>query len=65
MDRYEVLIVRSQPILYTILVEAEDPKEAERKAYVQYARGYTDKEQAGVWGLTTSEINYLGEAQNA
>lgn len=65
MDRYEVLLVRSQPILYTIFVEAEDQKEAERKAYVQYAKGYTDKEQAGVWGVTTSEINYLGESQNA
>lgn len=65
MDKYEVLIARNETTVYTIEVEANSEKDAEKKAYKQFAKGYWDDEDVVYGEEETHEINYIGEVENA
>lgn len=65
MDKYEVLIARNETTVYTIEVEATSEKDAEKKAYKQFAKGYWDDEDVVYGEEETHEINYIGEVSHA
>ena len=65
MEKYEVLIARNETTVYTIEVEANNEKDAEKKAYKQFAKGYWDSEDVVYGEEETHEINYIGEVSHA
>lgn len=65
MDKYEVLISRTETTIYKIKVKSNTPEEAEKLAYERYEEGYWDYEEIVDGEEETHEINYKGEVENA
>ena len=65
MDKYEVLISRTETTIYKIKVKANTPEEAEELAYERYEEGCWDYEEIVDGEEETHEINYKGEVSHA
>jgi hypothetical protein len=59
MKKYEVLIARNETTIYTIEVMAKSEDEAEKKAYVKFAKSDIEDEEVVYGEEETYEINEL------
>jgi hypothetical protein len=59
MKKYEVLIARNETTMYTIEVMAKSEDEAEKKAYVKFAKNDIEDEEVVYGEEETHEINEL------
>jgi hypothetical protein len=59
MKKYEVLIARNETTVYTIEVMAKSEDEAEKKAYVKFAKNDIEDEEVVYGEEETHEINEL------
>jgi len=59
MKKYEVLIARNETTIYTIEVMAKSEDEAEKKAYVKFAKNDIEDEEVVYGEEETYEINEL------
>jgi hypothetical protein len=59
MKKYEVLIARNETTIYTIEVMAKSEDEAEKKAYVKFAKNDIEDEEVVYGEEETHEINEL------
>jgi hypothetical protein len=59
MKKYEVLIARNETTVYTIEVMAKSEDEAEKKAYVKFAKNDYEDEDVVYGEEETHEINEL------
>ena len=59
MKKYEVLIARNETTMYTIEVMAKSEDEAEKKAYVKFAKNDIEDEKVVYGEEETYEINEL------
>jgi hypothetical protein len=59
MKKYEVLIARNETTMYTIEVMAKSEDEAEKKAYVKFAKNDIEDEEVVYGEEETYEINEL------
>ena len=59
MKKYEVLIARNETTMYTVEVMAKSEDEAEKKAYVKFAKNDIEDEKVVYGEEETYEINEL------
>lgn len=64
-SKYEVVFSRNETTVYIVKVEANDEKDAEKKARELYDQGYWNREEIVYGEEQTHEINYKGELENA
>jgi hypothetical protein len=65
MSKYEVLIARNETTVYTVEVDANSEKDAEKKAYKRFGINDYDDSEVFYGEEETHEINCLEEIEDA
>jgi hypothetical protein len=65
MSKYEVLIARNETTVYTVEVDANSEKDAEKKAYKRFGINDYDDSEVVYGEEETHEINCLEEIEDA